>query len=416
MKQILILDDEPNVISALSRLLRRNHYKVYSAIDVDQAFHLLQQNDIGVVISDQKMPRCTGIEFLNQVRQRYPSIVRIILSGYSENDSLLDAINEGEIYRYIKKPWDNKTLLSIIADSFNKWSAEWQSFLLDMAFNNSIEGIVFSDEKGLIYWANAEASKLLGYENKELNGTNLSQLIFHEKIDELMPDINFTLNENSKWRGKSWFNHLSGKKIPVTMTATQVITDRGDSHYVYNFYDITEEYQYQKNIEHKAFHDGLTSLPNRGLFQDRVDRALVQAKRNAWTVAILFLDLDDFKPVNDKFGHQVGDMALQEIANRLLKLVREEDTVSRIGGDEFAILLPRFGSDIFKLKQLAEKVVKCVSLPIEFNSKKFSLGVSIGVVIYPDSGCDVQQLLNHADVAMYEAKNAGKNRYKIYHK
>jgi diguanylate cyclase (GGDEF)-like protein/PAS domain S-box-containing protein len=417
-KQILIIDDEVNVVSALSRLLRRHKYIVQESFSPEQAFEKIKEHDIGVIISDQKMPGCTGIELLHEVRMKYPSIVRIILSGYTENEMLLDAINEGEIYRYIKKPWSNKELLKIIERAFHRWRGEWQAHLLDLAFTNSIEGVFFVNEKGKIYWSSVQANNLLGYDSGEhsgqVNGKMLSEVLVDVEVESYML-ASLNKDNQGRWRGKSWLQKSSGKKIPVSMTATRVVTDRDCHHFVYVFYDITEEYEYQKSLEHRAFHDELTKLPNRGLFHDRVERALVQARRNDWTIAILFLDLDDFKPINDQHGHSVGDEVLKKIATRLAGIVREEDTVARVGGDEFAVLLPRFGSDLGKLKEFASKMIGCLSSPIVlFEGVSCTIGVSVGVVIYPESGDSVSALLHNADIAMYDAKNSGKNHFKVY--
>ena len=418
-KEILIVDDEPNVISSLSRLLRRHKYTVQEAFSTDQAFEKIEKFDIGVIISDQKMPKCTGIEFLHEIRLKYPSIVRIILSGYTENDMLLDAINEGEIYRYIKKPWSNKELLDVVEQSFRKWRNEWQAHLLDLAFTNSVEGVFFVDDQGCVYWSSVQTNRLLGYKNDGIedhgvNGKSLSDILIEGEVEvQLIPGVG--KRDEGRWRGKSWLQKKSGERMPVAITATRVTTDRGRHHFVYVFYDIAEEYEYQKSLEHKAFHDDLTKLPNRGLFHDRVERALVQARRNEWTIAILFLDLDDFKPINDEYGHAIGDKALQEVAVRLVRLIREEDTVARVGGDEFAVLLPRFGSDMGKLKEFSSKMISSLSVPIElFEGVSSSIGVSVGVVIYPESGNSVADLLHNADIAMYEAKNSGKNHFKVY--
>jgi two-component system chemotaxis family response regulator WspR len=167
-------------------------------------------------------------------------------------------------------------------------------------------------------------------------------------------------------------------------------------------------------LQHMAHQDALTQLPNRPLLLDRLTMVLAQAKRNKQFIAVLFLDLDNFKPVNDLYGHQAGDEVLKTVAQRLLTCVRETDTVARLGGDEFAIILAEL-NDPLSVAAVAEKIILSISAPIMLTGdRQHKLGISIGISIFPDDAKEIDRLLAYADHAMYESKRGGKNRYSFY--
>ena len=177
--------------------------------------------------------------------------------------------------------------------------------------------------------------------------------------------------------------------------------------------DITERKRMEEIIRQIAYHDTLTSLPNRILFEDRFAMALANAHRNKELLSILYLDLDGFKYVNDTFGHRVGDRLLQCIAERLKGCLRENDTVARLGGDEFAVLLPGV-SQVSNVAQVAGKIIDNVKQPMEIEGKEVSVTTSVGIALFPNDGDDIGKLLKHADDAMYRAKNNGKNNYRFF--
>jgi diguanylate cyclase (GGDEF)-like protein/PAS domain S-box-containing protein len=177
--------------------------------------------------------------------------------------------------------------------------------------------------------------------------------------------------------------------------------------------DVTQKKQAEERIHYLAHYDALTALPNRSLFADRLQQAITAAKREKTRVALMFIDLDKFKPVNDDLGHDVGDLLLQEVAKRMRKCVRDADTVSRIGGDEFVILLPSI--DLEKNAILvAEKILHAINLPFELAGHSINISSSIGVALYPEHGGDEKLLTKNADTAMYSAKNGGRNTVKLY--
>jgi diguanylate cyclase (GGDEF)-like protein len=174
-----------------------------------------------------------------------------------------------------------------------------------------------------------------------------------------------------------------------------------------------QQYRTHERIQHMAHYDALTDLPNRTLLEDRLNQAIVQARRDQYSVGVLFLDLDHFKHVNDSLGHHVGDALLQEVARRFCACVREGDSVARLGGDEFVISLSRL-TDGHDAAQVAQKVVDALSSPILVGHHDLRIGASIGISLYPEDGDNADALLRAADTAMYEAKDKGRNNYQFF--
>ena len=183
--------------------------------------------------------------------------------------------------------------------------------------------------------------------------------------------------------------------------------------YVLDISDITEQKLALERLEKKANHDPMTGLPNRNLFMDRLSQTIAHANRHQHLAAVLFIDLDHFKEVNDTLGHSAGDYVIKEVANRLVDCVREGDTVSRLGGDEFAII----ATHVILLEDcamIAEKILASISRPMTYGDRIMQISASVGIGIYPMHGMDGVSLLNKADIAMYQSKFAGKNAYHIY--
>lgn len=184
-------------------------------------------------------------------------------------------------------------------------------------------------------------------------------------------------------------------------------------HYVAIKLDITARKHAQEKLDHLAHYDVLTNLPNRSLFMDRVERGLTLAKRHDKPLALLFIDLDKFKPINDTWGHAVGDLVLQEVAQRMQSCVRESDTVSRVGGDEFVVLLLNL-SNAADAMMVAEKIRSALNEPIQLQDKTLSISSCIGVALYPEHGQTQMELSRHADAAMYQAKERGRDRVVLF--
>src|SRR5207244_1945459 len=193
---------------------------------------------------------------------------------------------------------------------------------------------------------------------------------------------------------------------------TNLRNDRRVRGVVLNARDITERVQLEEELTHQAFHDGLTGLANRALFRDRLDQAVARSERSLEDLAVLLVDLDGFKQVNDGLGHDAGDHLLQQVAARFAEVIRPSDTLARLGGDEFALLLE--GANESGAVVAARRLLECLSESVDIAGRRLALGTSIGIVLHPGGPGESEDLIRHADLAMYAAKGAGRGRYEVF--
>ncbi len=278
---------------------------------------------------------------------------------------------------------------------------------------NSQEGIIVTDSQQIILKVNDAFTAVTGYTSEEALGKTPAILQSGRQDKEFYRRMRETLDRDKYWQGEIWNRRKNGEIYPEWLTITPVVGEDGNTCYVGIFSDITQRKAYEEKISFLAYHDPLTKLPSRELFYDRLSRAMSQARRNQDCFALLFLDLDGFKSVNDHYGHEAGDEVLKSTASRLLACIRDIDTVARLGGDEFAIILGGMEKTI-DVTSVAEKIIQTLSEPILIQrGGSCIIGVSIGVAIYPNNGVEIDRLMSAADSAMYESKEAGKNTYTI---
>ena len=286
--------------------------------------------------------------------------------------------------------------------------------LLGTALATAGNGVFITDSLGHILWVNQSFTHLTGYSSDEAIG-RLPSLFKSGKQDAAYYQILWqTILQGKTWSNETIERHKSGKLFTVQQSITPIKNDDGVvSHFVSIIDDITVQKETAARIQYMAHFDALTDLPNRALFLDRLHQILAQAKRNGQTSALMFLDLDRFKAVNDTFGHHVGDLLLQGVANRLKACVRETDTVSRLAGDEFTVLLPNVhGREDAML--IAEKITAALAAPFHLDGHKVNIGSSTGIAFYPsDAGSD-EALIKCADHAMYAAKEQGRGTFRFY--
>lgn len=321
----MLVDDEENIVAALARLLRGSGYKILKAGSGEQGLALLAQNDVGVIISDQRMPEMTGVEFFSRVKELYPKTVRMILSGYADLESVKDAINRGAIYKFITKPWDEATLCANIAEAFDHHELMQQK-----------ERLLLEIESG----------------------------------NETLARLNAEL---------------------------EVLIECKDG-----------------QIERATYYDTLTGLPNRLLFLDRLAQELAHAQRDDRLVAVMSVNLDRFRQVNDSFGHPVGDKLLHAAAERLKGHVRDSDTLACIGSDGFCFILANVKA-AHHAGEIAQKVIDSFAhSPVSVGDNEIFVTVSAGISIYPFDGVDAAALVRNADAALHHAKNEGLNNFQYY--
>ena len=286
--------------------------------------------------------------------------------------------------------------------------------MAEKVFENTIEGVVVTDADGSIQWVNPAFTKITGYSQSEATGQNPRILKSERHKDSFYREMWNDLENKGQWQGEIWNRRKNGETYPEWLTISAIKDETGKTvQYVSIFNDITERIQREERIKYQAYHDALTGLPNRALFHDRLSRALTHAHRNGEMVAVMMLDLDQFKRINDTLGHPVGDSLLQEVGKRLIKYLREGDTVSRLGGDEFAVILEDVQS-IENVIKVAQKILRKMETPVHINAHDLHISTSIGISLYPSDGQDVDTLLKYGDTAMYQAKQEGRNRYRFY--
>ena len=289
-----------------------------------------------------------------------------------------------------------------------------QLALAARVFNDSHEAIMLTDVNGDIINVNPAFTEITGYELRDIVGENPSRLSSDKCGPEFYFDIWEKIHAKGFWHGEVPSRKKNGEPY-IKLLTISALKDEDDNilNYLGMFSDITQSKEQQEKLHLMAHYDVLTQLPNRTLFADRFSLAVSHSKRNETLLAICFLDLDNFKPVNDHYGHEVGDQLLIEVAQRIKAELREEDTVSRQGGDEFALLL----KDLMSVEEcgpLLTRLHYSLAQPYQINGHFIMIGASSGVTVYPSDNSDIDTLLRHADQAMYQAKLAGKNRYKIF--
>ena len=277
-------------------------------------------------------------------------------------------------------------------------------------YENSSEGIMVTDHHNRIVSVNPAFESITGYGSKEVMGADPKILNSGRHAPEFFAEMKRALEETGTWRGETWNRRRDGRIYAQSMSINTIFDENGEVlQRVCVFSDITEKKLAEERIEHMAQHDALTNLPNRALYTDRLQQALALAKRDGRCLGLLYIDLDRFKPVNDTFGHITGDTLLQLVAQRMRNCVRESDTVARMGGDEFAVLLSNIKSRQDALI-VAEKLRAALEAPFEIDGNQLDISCSIGAAFYPENGSSGEALTQSADQAMYMAKNGGRNR------
>jgi diguanylate cyclase (GGDEF)-like protein/PAS domain S-box-containing protein len=293
-------------------------------------------------------------------------------------------------------------------------AAQQQQRLAASVFTNTSEGIAITDRSGRMVDVNAAFTRITGYTREDVLGHGPTMFRSSRQGPELLASLYRAVLKVGEWKGEMWSRRKDGESFSAWVTVSTICEESGRiNNFVVLFSDVTVLKMQQEQLERGAHFDPLTGLPNRLLLSDRLHQAMTQCQRSAQTLAVLYMDLDGFKSVNDQFGHEVGDELLVAVASRMKLALREVDTLARMGGDEFVAVM----ADVDGLEgciHLARRVLVACSEPLWVQGHGVKVTASIGITLYPQDDAEADQLMRHADLAMYEAKQAGKNRFHIF--
>jgi diguanylate cyclase (GGDEF)-like protein/PAS domain S-box-containing protein len=311
---------------------------------------------------------------------------------------------------------DQPCLLSITRDVTERLAMEDSLRQAATVFESTLEGVIICSADSRVLAINNAFTRITGYEAQDVIGQPLARLQGQVEDLALTREIRAILDSTGHWQGETWNRRRNGELYAAWVNISRNLNpDGGVDYLVLVFSDITPLKHSQARLDHQAHHDPLTGLPNRLLFEARLREALhANAEETSPPPgALLFIDLDRFKQINDSLGHHIGDVLLTSVSTRLRQALRDTDTVARHGGDEFIVLVPRLQQEE-DAGQIAEKLLAVFRHPITAEGHEFFVSASIGISLFPDDGCDVNSLIKHADAAMYRAKNQGRNRYEYY--
>ncbi len=438
-QKILIVDDDPVVLKSLKDLLATRGIVADTAIGGREAIACLDQKDYDLVLLDLQMPYVNGHDVMRHIKQQEMNISVIVVSGETSFEAARDACSQGA-YDFLRKPYATDELMIAINNALNEKKLEKHNKLIQRQLreserlhrylvNTSPDIIYILDRDGHFTFINERIETLLGYESKELVGKHYSILVHQNDIEI----ARYVFNERRvgdrasrnvelrlKCKDDSSKRFFETRTLPIELSSMGIYQNEENPRkktYLGTYgvaRDITERKIAEDTINFQAYHDLLTNLPNRALLRDRLSLAISQAKREEEMLAVMFLDLDRFKNINDSLGHVVGDELLQQVSNRLKSCVREGDTLARFGGDEFTLLLPKIAKGKEDAIKIAEKINEVLKDPFDIEDNELYVSASIGIAIYPRDGTSMDSLIKHADIAMYHVKDTGKNNYKFY--
>lgn len=442
---ILCVDDEEIILESLGEELARAVGNLYdielaqSGLDALAIAEQLQAEgiDLTLVISDQMMPGMTGDELLTEIHRLLPETMTILLTGQSRLEDVRKALNQANLYRYITKPWDSTDLMLTVQEAVRSYEQKRQLLqqrvalqesnvnlqknlsLLQATLEAAVDGILVLDYAANITHYNLNLLKLLGIETE-----SLKEETFPTQNIQSITQIKQTITHLFE----SWNNFLlEAKQQPQNGKVKQIelnhrilecyVQNQYFGHqsvgFVWSFRDVTERHQAATQIQYQANHDVLTSLPNRRYFNQKIKQILDLSAQQDNAFAILFIDLDRFKVVNDTLGHSVGDELLLEVVQRLKICCRSQDILSRWGGDEFTIILPNMSAPE-DIRRVARKLLDALRPSMLVQGYELHVTASIGIAIYPQDGDTPETLLKHADTALFQVKDSGRDGIRFY--
>lgn len=416
--KVLLIEDEPGDVALIRLYLQEKNADAFSLDVVDslaEAMYSLDQSLSlpDVILLDLNLPDSEGMVTLMRLREKSMDIPIVILTGMDDTRWIQQALKSGA-QDYLVKGADGQALRKALRYAIVRHERDQTARLSEAVFNITDTGIMMLDRQFLIRQYNPAFLRLTGmHESKALGQTP------HSLPCEFQALRSWDLLLQELQEKGACADELSCRKPGsldriLAMRAHAVYTSDGYiSGYVMVFEDITERKKAQEALAYQATHDGLTGLPNRTLFYDRLNQALAAAERYGTAFALMYIDLDAFKPVNDTLGHAAGDQVLVEVARRIQSAVRQSDTVARLSGDEFAVIASHC-DDAEKAIAIAEKIQQALELPINLSQGTAHISASIGISRCPEDAHEAHYLVKAADEAMYQAKRQGKQGICLY--
>ncbi len=440
LPHILLVDDEPRLLSSLHELLCERDYHLVTATCGSEALAQLGKLKFDLVLLDLRLPDMSGHEIMDFINAKGIACDVIVMSGDVGIEAAIGALKRGA-YDYLRKPYSREELLKTVGNALQRRRLELANQRIASQLENSEKlyrylvdsspDIIYTlNHEGRFTFVNDRAYQLLGFGRDELIGKHYSILVHDEDLERARYVFNERrVDERASRNVELRLKCFNGSGADRTFNNTLMTISLNSigmhvpDHEVkklefFGTYgvarDITDRKRAEEVISYQAYHDILTDLPNRMLFKDRLGLAVIQAKRKVTELAVMFIDLDRFKLVNDTLGHVKGDELLQQVALRLKECLRRGDTLARQGGDEFTIVLPEL-RDRADATAIADKFLECLHKPFDLDGHEVHISASIGIAIYPGDGESIDELLRHADIAMYQVKALGKNGHSFYH-
>jgi diguanylate cyclase (GGDEF)-like protein/PAS domain S-box-containing protein len=427
MAQIMLLiqDDADDAKAVRDALInsREPAYHVEWVQTCAAGLERLAAGGVSGVLIDLALPDCPGIAAFDQMFAAAPQIPILILSASPDEETAKLAVQHGAQDYFIKDHLNEFPLPKAVAGMVDR-AANLEALFeekerAEVTLNSIGDAVISTDVEGRVTYLNLVAERLTGWPREEAAGRPLEDVfqIIDSDTRETVPNPMALATRSNMTVGLTpncVLIRRDGAEAAIEDSAAPIHDRRGQvTGAVMVFHDVSRARALSQRMAHLAEHDSLTDLPNRLLLNDRLAQAMALAQRHNEKMAVLFLDVDRFKHINDSLGHDTGDRLLQSVAERLRQCVRTSDTVSRQGGDEFVVLL----SEVMHAQDAticAEKILLAVSLPHHIDQHDVHVTASIGIVMYPDDGEDADTLLKNADFAMYQAKDSGRNNYQFY--
>jgi diguanylate cyclase (GGDEF)-like protein/PAS domain S-box-containing protein len=422
--KILIVDDNPSNRLAIRRILKEVDAELHEASNGFDALTMALETDYALILLDVQMPEIDGYEVCMQLRadkRTAHTAVIFLTAAYKENSDKMHGYSTGAT-DYLTKPLDDRILKAKVHvflclywqyQQLQENNAELQ---LAASVFESQQGMIITDADNRIIRVNKAFTDITAYSSDEVIGKNPSLLKSGRHDSSFYLGMWQSIEHSGAWQGEIWNRRKNGEIYPEWLTITSVKNNGVLTHYIGTMTDISEYKTAEEQIRQLAFYDPLTGLPNRRLLAERLQHAIDVCSRDDTLMALMMLDLDNFKLVNDSLGHLAGDELLQQVAARLLAYLRDTDMIARLGGDEFSVLLENI-SHADDAAHVAESLINDLSQPFYLSidpTHEIRIGISIGISVYGQHGTTAEHLMDHAAAALYKAKDSGRNCFAYF--